>query len=138
MWCSGESATDCLRLSCFEDAPVSAVSRCLTLATQSRSRFTNTEGAPVFHGHHRQQQVIRLNGGGDDRHRTVGQDVAVLRQLVAQHEVAALAVGLPLDLKGVEGSAVAGVRAYAHQICRNDVRPLKTPRNALCCVPLLC
>ena len=90
----------------------------------------------MLDGHQRQQQTMRLNVlGGDGRHRAVAQDVAVLRQLVAQHEVAALAVGLPLDLKGVEGSAVAGVPAYAQQICSKNVRTLKTPRNALgsCC-----
>jgi RNase H-fold protein (predicted Holliday junction resolvase) len=55
----------------------------------------------------------------------VGQDVAMLRQLVVQHGAVALAVGLPLDLEGREGSAVAGVRLYAQQLTKaTDVRPL--------------
>ena len=55
----------------------------------------------------------------------MGQDVAMLRQLVVQHGAVALAVGLPLDLEGREGSAVAGVRLYAQQLTKaTDVRPL--------------
>lgn len=55
----------------------------------------------------------------------MGQDVALLRQLVAQHGAVALAVGLPLDLEGMEGSAVATVRSYAQQLTKTkNVRPL--------------
>jgi RNase H-fold protein (predicted Holliday junction resolvase) len=51
--------------------------------------------------------------------------VALLRQLVAQHGAVALAVGLPLDLEGMEGSAVATVRSYAQQLTKTkNVRPL--------------
>ncbi len=65
------------------------------------------------------QRTARLTVGEcGTRNRSVGQDVAVLRQLVAQHEVVALAVGLPLDLEGMEGSAVAGVRSYAQQLTK--------------------
>lgn len=46
----------------------------------------------------------------------MGQDVAMLRQLMAQHSAVALAVGLPLDLEGTEGAAVAAVRSYAAQL----------------------
>lgn len=50
-------------------------------------------------------------------------DVLLLRQLVVQHGVVVLAVGLPLDLEGMEGSAVDGVRAYTQQLTQKKVRP---------------
>ena len=56
------------------------------------------------------------------------QDVAMIRQLIAQHNGVALAVGLPLDLRGNEGQAVGSVRSYTEQLLNpKNVRPSHIP-----------
>jgi len=47
------------------------------------------------------------------RARSLGADVVALAVLVASHRVTELVVGLPLDMRGPEGSQAAATRAWA-------------------------
>lgn len=43
-------------------------------------------------------------------------DLAALRDLVAEHDVVEVVVGLPTTLRGMEGSAVVAARAYGEAL----------------------
>lgn len=67
------------------------------------------------------------------RNRSVKKDVAMIRQLMEQHNGVALAVGLPLDLRGNEGQAVGVVRDYTEQLINpKKVQPAHALSNPCC------
>ena len=50
------------------------------------------------------------------RGRTIDQDVAAIRVLITRHAATELVVGLPIDMRGTEGSQAAETRAWAEAV----------------------
>ncbi|HEY5879014.1 MAG TPA: Holliday junction resolvase RuvX [Nakamurella sp.] len=59
-----------------------------------------------------QQKSSRTSGDKAD----LTPDLAALRDLVAEHDVVEVVVGLPTTLRGMEGSAVTAARAYGQAL----------------------
>lgn len=58
------------------------------------------------------------------RGRTIEHDVAALRELITRHRAVELIVGLPLDMRGTEGSQAAETRAWAEAVAAALAVPL--------------